>query len=48
MRGRDDGSDGNSPMTTTWFLFDLGNTLIKLAYERVLENICRESSVKRD
>lgn len=31
-----------------WFLFDLGNTLIKLAYERVLENICRESSVKRD
>ncbi len=35
-------------MTTTWFLFDLGNTLIKLAYERVLENICREASVKRD
>jgi glucose-1-phosphatase len=35
-------------MTTTWFLFDLGNTLIKLAYERVLENICRDSSVKRD
>ena len=21
----------------TWFLFDLGNTLIKLGYERVLE-----------
>jgi HAD superfamily hydrolase (TIGR01509 family) len=35
-------------MATTWFLFDLGNTLIKLAYERVLENICREASVKRD
>lgn len=35
-------------MTTTWFLFDLGNTLIKLAYERVLENICRESSMSRD
>jgi len=35
-------------MTTTWFLFDLGNTLIKLAYERVLENICRDASVKRD
>ena len=33
---------------TTWFLFDLGNTLIKLAYERVLENICRDASVKRD
>jgi putative hydrolase of the HAD superfamily len=32
----------------TWFLFDLGNTLIKLAYERVLENICREASVRRD
>lgn len=32
----------------TWFLFDLGNTLIKLAYERVLENICRNASVSRD
>ena len=32
----------------TWFLFDLGNTVIKLAYERVLENICRESNVTRD
>lgn len=32
----------------TWFLFDLGNTLIKLAYERVLENICRDASIKRD
>ncbi len=32
----------------TWFLFDLGNTVIRLAYERVLENICRSSSVKRD
>jgi putative hydrolase of the HAD superfamily len=31
-----------------WFIFDLGNTLIKLAYERVLENVCRDSSVKRD
>lgn len=35
-------------MAINWFLFDLGNTLIKLAYERVLENICRESAVKRD
>ncbi|HKR66550.1 MAG TPA: HAD family phosphatase [Thermoanaerobaculia bacterium] len=33
---------------TTWFLFDLGNTLIKLAYERVLENICRDASATRD
>jgi glucose-1-phosphatase len=35
-------------MTPTWFLFDLGNTLIKLAYERVMENICREAAVDRD
>ncbi len=33
---------------TTWFLFDLGNTLIKLAYERVLGNICRDASTSRD
>ena len=32
----------------TWFLFDLGNTVIKLAYERVLENICRDATMKRD
>src|SRR6185436_11018587 len=32
----------------TWILFDLGNTLIKLAYERVLENICRDATVTRD
>jgi putative hydrolase of the HAD superfamily len=32
----------------TWFLFDLGNTVIKLAYERVLENICARASVTRD
>jgi len=32
----------------TWLLFDLGNTLIKLAYERVLANICRDASVTRD
>ena len=31
-----------------WFLFDLGNTLIKLAYERVLESVCRSAAVKRD
>ena len=32
-----------------WFLFDLGNTLIKLAYERVLENICRDApTISRD
>ena len=35
-------------MTVTWFLFDLGNTLIKLAYERVMENICRDATVTRD
>ncbi|HEX7153898.1 MAG TPA: HAD family phosphatase [Thermoanaerobaculia bacterium] len=32
----------------TWFLFDLGNTLIKLAYERVLQNICKEATCSRD
>jgi HAD superfamily hydrolase (TIGR01509 family) len=32
----------------TWFLLDLGNTFIKLAYERVLENICRQATVSRD
>lgn len=32
----------------TWFIFDLGNTLIKLAYERVLENIRRDASITRD
>lgn len=32
----------------TWFLFDLGNTVIKLAYERVLENICRRATIDRD
>jgi HAD superfamily hydrolase (TIGR01493 family) len=32
----------------TWFLFDLGNTLIKLAYERVLESICADASISRD
>ncbi len=32
----------------TWFLFDLGNTLIKLAYERVLERVCRSASLRRD
>jgi HAD superfamily hydrolase (TIGR01509 family) len=35
-------------MSATWFLFDLGNTLIKLAYERVLANICRDATVTRD
>jgi len=32
----------------TWFVFDLGNTVIKLAYERVIENICRNASTNRD
>ena len=31
-----------------WFIFDLGNTVIKLAYERVIDNICRASDVDRD
>lgn len=32
----------------TWFLFDLGNTVIKLAYERVLENITKRAAIDRD
>jgi HAD superfamily hydrolase (TIGR01509 family) len=32
----------------TWFIFDLGNTVIKLAYERVLENICKRAGITRD
>jgi putative hydrolase of the HAD superfamily len=32
----------------TWFLFDLGNTVIKLAYERVLAGVCRDAGVSRD
>lgn len=35
-------------MPATWFLFDLGNTLIKLAYERVLAAVCRDATVTRD
>ena len=32
----------------TWFVFDLGNTVIKLAYERVLSALCRQSTLGRD
>jgi HAD superfamily hydrolase (TIGR01509 family) len=32
----------------TWFLIDLGNCLIKLAYERVIAAVCRDASVDRD
>lgn len=32
----------------TWFVFDLGNTVIRLAYERVIEAICRQASTSRD
>jgi putative hydrolase of the HAD superfamily len=35
-------------VTATWFIFDLGNTLIKLAYERVLENIRKAAPISRD
>ena len=35
-------------MEDTWFLFDLGNTIIKLAYERVLAAICTDASMSRD
>ena len=32
----------------TWFLFDLGDTVIKLAYERVIERICADAAVDRE
>jgi glucose-1-phosphatase len=35
-------------MDVNWFIFDLGNTVIKLAYERVMENICRRAAITRD
>lgn len=35
-------------MSNTWFLFDLGNTIIRLAYERVLRAICADASMSRD
>jgi HAD superfamily hydrolase (TIGR01549 family) len=35
-------------MEDTWFLFDLGNTVIKLAYERVLGAICADAAMSRD
>lgn len=41
-------TDPNPASPVTWFLFDLGNTLIKLAYERVIERICRDANVDRD
>lgn len=31
-----------------WFLFDLGNTLIRLDYEKVIGNICADASATRD
>ena len=31
-----------------WFIFDLGNTVIKLAYERVMQGICKRATVTRD
>jgi glucose-1-phosphatase len=35
-------------MQKRWFLFDLGNVLVKLAYERVLDRICSASTRSRD
>src|SRR5437867_13150882 len=35
-------------MSQTWLVFDLGNTVIKLAYERVMESICKLASIQRD
>lgn len=30
-----------------WFVFDIGNVILKLAYERVIENICRNARSDR-
>ncbi len=35
-------------MDISWFIFDLGNTVIKLAYERVMESICKRAAMSRD
>src|SRR5215212_9838668 len=35
-------------MPVNWFIFDLGNTVIKLAYERVLSGICSQAATTRD
>ena len=32
----------------TWFVFDLGNVVVKLAYERVLAAICAHAAIDRD
>lgn len=34
-------------MPPTWFLFDLGNTLIRLAYDRVIANVCAQATLSR-
>jgi len=31
-----------------WFVFDLGNVVVKLAFERVIESICALAEVRRD
>lgn len=35
-------------MQKRWFLFDLGNVLVRLAYDRVLDRICAASSLPRN
>ena len=32
----------------SWFIFDIGNTVIRIAYERVIENICLAADADRD
>ncbi|HVT45583.1 MAG TPA: HAD family phosphatase [Thermoanaerobaculia bacterium] len=38
----------SEPTPHTWFVFDLGNVLIRLAYERVVAAICAQASLGRD
>lgn len=35
-------------MAIRWFIFDLGNVLVKLAFERVLEAVCADADCSRD
>jgi haloacid dehalogenase superfamily, subfamily IA, variant 3 with third motif having DD or ED len=32
----------------SWFVFDLGNVIVKIAYERVISSICADSDLGRD
>ena len=35
-------------MRERWFIFDLGNVVVQLDYERVIANLCSDSNLTRD